>query len=313
MIDSAGLVHIREAMCRCRRAGRRRALRRRPGIGFGEVHRDVVAADEPGDGNVAVVVMEGGDQARQQRRGIQHRAAEHARVHCMLQDLDFDGAVHQSAKAGGQGRNADLPVAGIRHDDDVGAQQLPVGFQEGRKVGEPASSSPSKRRSRPGRARRQGPRHGSVGGDVRHDSGFVVGGAAAVEPAVRSTAVKGSVSHSAGSPGGWTSWWAYSRMVGLPSAASRRATTAGPPGVPSSLSHRRIRTSSKPAPRSKCGNGFGAAVQGRGIETGPGDAGDATRSFRSGNGGLKACVNGAGGLRCRRRPTELPDLLRGCR
>ncbi len=51
-------------------------------------------------------------------------------VHGMVQDLHLDGSVHQSAQAGGQGRNAHLPVAGVGHDNHVGAQQFTVGFQE---------------------------------------------------------------------------------------------------------------------------------------------------------------------------------------
>ena len=49
----------------------------------------------------------------------------------MVQHLDLDGAVHQAAKAGGQGRDANFPVAGVGDNDHVGAQQVPVRFKEG--------------------------------------------------------------------------------------------------------------------------------------------------------------------------------------
>ena len=150
MMDSAGLVHSRDAMRAA--AGQLDAVEHRgvrPVLRLGEVHRDVVAADQAVDGHVALVVMQGGDQPRQQGGGIQHRAAEHARVHGMLQDLDFDGSVDQAAEAGGQGRNAHLPVAGVRHDNHVGAEQLRWVSRKVRNVGEPASSSPSKKKVTP--------------------------------------------------------------------------------------------------------------------------------------------------------------------
>ena len=67
----------------------------------------------------------------EQGRRVEHGAAEHAGVDGVVQDLDLDGAVDQAAEAGGQRGDADLPVAGVGDDDHVGAQQFPVGFEEG--------------------------------------------------------------------------------------------------------------------------------------------------------------------------------------
>ena len=139
---------------------------------------------------------------------------------------------------------------------------------------------PRRRTPRPGPVRPRAPASArGVGGDVGHDAGLVVGGAAAVEPAVAlDGGSKGAVSHSARSPVGCTSWWAYSRIVGLPSAAGRRATTAGPPGVPSSLSQRRIRTSSKPLARTRPATASALRFSGAGSKLGQAMPGMATRS-----------------------------------
>src|SRR5919112_1481286 len=95
-----------------------------------------------------------------------------------------------------------------------------------------------------------------------------------------STAAKGSVSHNASSPAGWTSWWAYRRIVGLPSAAGRRATTAGPPGVPSGLSQPRIWTSSRPESRSSTATASALRSRGDLSKLGQAIPGIATRSLR---------------------------------
>ena len=66
----------------------------------------------------------------------------------------------------------------------------------------------------------------------------------------RSVATNGSLAQPAASPGGCTSWWAYSRTVGAPAGAGRRATTASAPGVPSGRPDRSSSTSGMPASRS---------------------------------------------------------------
>jgi hypothetical protein len=49
----------------------------------------------------------------------------------VVQDLHLDGSVDESPEARSQRGHADLPVAGISDNDDVGTEQFPVGFQEG--------------------------------------------------------------------------------------------------------------------------------------------------------------------------------------
>ena len=141
--------------------------------------------DQAGDRHVAVVVVEGGDQPGEQGRGVQHGPAEHAGVDGVVQDLDLDGAVDQAAEAGGERGDADLPVAGVGHDDHIGAQQFPVGFQErAERRGAGFLLPLEEEGDAEAQIVAQHAGHGLVGGDVRQDPGFVVGRAAAVQPPV---------------------------------------------------------------------------------------------------------------------------------
>ena len=77
---------------------------------------------------------------------------------------------------------ADVPVAGVGDDDDVGRRARRGARRSSRSSeSEPNSSSPS---TNTHHADRQRVAEGAQRRDVRHDAGLVVGGAPAVEPAV---------------------------------------------------------------------------------------------------------------------------------
>src|SRR5260370_32446262 len=94
----------------------------------------------------------------------------------------------------------------------------------------------------------------------------------------------GSVSQLARSPGGWTSWCAYSRTVGAPGGAGRRATTAGWPfGTDRTSTSRRPADASSVATSSALRRRWGAAA-------GPADTdGIRTRRSRSARTDGKTC------------------------
>ena len=214
-------------------------------------------------------------------------------VHGVVQDLDLDGAVHQAAQAGGQRRDADLPVAGVGHHDHVGAQQFAVGFQEG----------PERRRAglllafeEEGHAEAQvvaqHPGHRRVGRDVGQDAGLVVGRAAAVEPAV---AFDGG------------------ERLGLPQRRiargldvvvgveqdGRLALGGGPAGDDGRPAGRAVFLVAAQDPDiveaagpHQPGDGVGAGVQRGGIEAGPGDARDGDEVLQLADRGVKRFGHG---------------------
>ncbi len=118
--------------------------------------------------------------------------------------------------------------------------------------GDPDSSSPSTKTTTPTPS--SGPQ---VGSRVRRAATWAI--TPALSSAVprpyrrpsRSVGRKAGLVQSSSSPGGCTSWWAYSSTVGFPSGAGRRATTAGAPSLPSGFAARSTCTSSSPAPRSR--------------------------------------------------------------
>jgi len=144
-----------------------------------------VLGEQPLDGDRAVVVVQGRDEPGQQRGRVQDRAAVHARVHGVLEHGQLhDGADHP-AQARGQGGHADLPVGGVRDDDDVRGQPFPVGLQEvpeGRGAGlllplhEDGHAEAEVVAAVGGR--------GAQGGGVGHHPGLVVGRAPPVQAAV---------------------------------------------------------------------------------------------------------------------------------
>ena len=81
---------------------------------------------------------------RQRDQGVGHQAAPHARVDGVGEGADLDVGPDQAAQRGGEGGDADVPVAGVGDDDDVGARAGRGGRPgRARATSEPTSSSPS--------------------------------------------------------------------------------------------------------------------------------------------------------------------------
>ena len=160
-----------------------------------------------------------------------------------------------------------------------------------RKVGDPASSSPSKKKVTP--TPKSSP---STSSSARNEARWTMIPAlssAAPRPNSRpsiSVALNGSVFQSDGSPGGCTSWCAYSRTVGLPAAAGRRATTAGPPSDSPFGTLQDLHVL-QPQLADQAGDGIGAADQILLIEGRPGDPGIETRLLQRGDGAPHAGVH----------------------
>ena len=122
--------------------------------------------------------------------------------------------------------------------------------------------------------------HGRVGGDVGHDAGLVVGGAAAVEPPVALDGGRTARCPTAPVAGGLHVVVRVQQDRRL--AVARRdgvRRRRGRPGVPSSLSQRRIWTSSKPPARTSCATASALAFSGAGSKLGQAMPGMATSSF----------------------------------
>ena len=96
----------------------------------GEVGVGLGPADQSGHGDVTGVIVAGGDQSAHGGGGIQHGAAVHAGVKRVVEHVETDVNLDDAAQRGGQGRDADLPVGGVGHDDDVGGQAVAVSGQE---------------------------------------------------------------------------------------------------------------------------------------------------------------------------------------
>ena len=187
------------------------------------VHRDV-----------AVVVVQAGQQPHQDAQRVGHHAAPQPGVQAVVEGGDLDHAVGQPAQRHRQRRDLGGPVVRVGDHDDVGGQLVPVGGQQPAQRRRAGLLLPldehrhADRRVAAVRAERR---------QMRGDTGLVVGAAAAVEPAVAFGGLERVRIPLAGSPSGWTSWWAYSSTVGAPGGAGWRAITAGaPPSVTISTS-----------------------------------------------------------------------------
>ena len=148
----------------------------------GEVRRGLGPGDQAGHGDIAALVMEGCHQAAHGGHGIQDRTAVLAGVQSMIQDIQAHIDLHDTAQGCGQGRNADLPVGGVRDDDDICGEPVAVGGQEGLERGRADLFLPlDEHGHRAGEPiiRECGER--AQGVDVGDDAGAVVGGAAAEE------------------------------------------------------------------------------------------------------------------------------------
>ena len=136
----------------------------------------------PSIGDAAVVVVEAGDQAAQGHDRVGHEAAPHAAVHGVGQRADLDVHPHQAAQARGEGGLADVPVAGVGDDDDVGLEAVLVGVEQlDEGVGADLLLALDEHHQVDRQLVAEDPDRAEVGGDA----GLVVGGAAAVEAVTR--------------------------------------------------------------------------------------------------------------------------------
>ena len=105
------------------------------------------AAHQAVDRDLAVLVVQCREKPAQHGERVRHRAAEHAAVHGAVQHAHLGEAVDESAQRGGERRHADVPVAGVGDDDDVGAQRRP-GALRGWRPATPSRTPPRPRRTR---------------------------------------------------------------------------------------------------------------------------------------------------------------------
>src|SRR5262249_43733451 len=139
------------------------------------------AAHEPSHRHVAGGVVQGGEQPAQRRHRVRHRPAEHSTVYGVVERAHLDERVDQATQPGGECRPADVPVTGVGDHDDVGGQIVVVLPQQGlQRVGAILLLALDEDDD----ADRQRVTERPQSGDVCHNSGLVVGGAAPVEPAV---------------------------------------------------------------------------------------------------------------------------------
>ena len=131
------------------------------------------------DGDVARLVVQGGEQPAQRGEGIRCDAAELPRVQRMVQGSDLHDAIGQTAQGGGEGGLTDVPVARIGDDEDVRVEQVAVlGQHGGQRGGAHLFLAFAEQRDPHRRLAVEGLQCREVTGDA----GFVVGDAAA-EPA----------------------------------------------------------------------------------------------------------------------------------
>ncbi len=122
-----------------------------------------------------------GDQAGQGHHGVGDEAAPHAGVDGVGEGADLDVEPDQAAQAGGEGRDADVPVAAVGDHDHVGAELVEVLLQQGREaVGPDLLLALDEHHHVDRQVVAVDPEGAEVGGDA----GLVVGGAAGVEAPV---------------------------------------------------------------------------------------------------------------------------------
>ena len=158
---------------------------------------------EPGDGDVAALVVQRGEQPDKRGQRVRHRPAVDPVVHGVVQRPHLDHRVDAAAQRGGQRRHADPPVGRVGEHDDVGGEPVAVLGEEPASVGEPISSSPSMSTVTP--TPRSSPSARSAA-QVQRDAGLVVGRAPAEQPAVALRPARtGRCPSPPRSPGGCTS------------------------------------------------------------------------------------------------------------
>ena len=135
---------------------------------------------DPGDGDVAVLVVQGRQQPGEGHHRVGHRAAEHAGVQRVLQGAHGDHAGHVAAQGGGEHRLADRQVAHVADDEDVALEQLGVGLDERLEVALGLLHPLEDQLDRARRLAVEDPQRAQVG----HQPALVVGGAPPEDPAV---------------------------------------------------------------------------------------------------------------------------------
>ena len=179
MIDSDGLVQRRstvEPLPIQSMLGDGAGLGAQPLLGVVDVGRG--AGVQAVDGDVAVVVVQAGDEAGQRHQGVGDEAAPHAGVDGVGEGADLDVDADQAAQAGGQGGDADVPVAAVGDHDDVGAELVEVLLQQRREaVGADLLLALDEHHD----VDREVVAVDPEGAEVGRDAGLVVGGAAGVE------------------------------------------------------------------------------------------------------------------------------------
>ena len=136
------------------------------------------AVVEAGNGDPAVVVMDGGDDLGEHANGIPGGAAEHARMQVAVGRLDLDLLVEEAAQRRGDGRRLRVPHAGVADEGDFGGKLAAMGLDPGRQMLGAAFllALDQERHVEGQRSRHRLPR--AAGLDERHHLAFVVAGAA---------------------------------------------------------------------------------------------------------------------------------------
>ena len=132
------------------------------------------------DRDVARVVVQGREQARERHHRVGRRPAEDPGVQRVLERADGHDAGDVAAQRGGQGGLADAQVAHVADEEHVAVEQLRVGQHEGLEV---ALRLLHPLEDQLDRARRL-PVEDPQGAEVGHQPALVVGGPAAVDPSV---------------------------------------------------------------------------------------------------------------------------------
>ena len=138
---------------------------------------------EPADachGNVALVVLECGQQSRQGHHRVRRRATEDTRVQRVLQRSDGHDARDVAAERGREGRLTDAEVADVAYDEEVAVEQLGVSLDEGLQVALRLLHALEDQLDGAGRL----PVEDAHGPEVGHEAADVVGGLASVDATV---------------------------------------------------------------------------------------------------------------------------------
>ena len=101
---------------------------------FGEVERIGLAVREPGDRDVAFVVVQRREGLREHRQRVGDRTAEFARVHRVVERSDLDVARDDPAQRHRESRLPGAPIARVREDHGVGAELIAVALEELREI-----------------------------------------------------------------------------------------------------------------------------------------------------------------------------------